>query len=89
MLVGDKAKDREKEDISSDTYEATIKGSLVEQTILPEYMMPWRVVSMDKFTLKNKNKVNRTQLTLLDIMTSRCHEYVPPQTVEEASIFAL
>ena len=22
-------------------------------------------------------------------MTSRCHEYVPPQTVEEASIFAL
>ena len=35
LLVGDKVKEKEKEDISSDTYEATIKGSLVEHTILP------------------------------------------------------
>ena len=89
LIVGYKAKDKEKEDISSDTYEATIKGYLVEQTILPEYMMPWRVVSMDKLTSKNKKKVNRSELTFLDIMTSRWHEYVPPPTVEEASIFAL
>ena len=89
LIVGYKAKDKEKEDISSDTYEATIKGYLVEQTILPEYMMPWRVVSMDKLTSKNKKKVNRSELTFLDIMTSRCHKYVPPQTAEEASIFAL
>ena len=44
---------------------------------------------MEKFTLNNNKKLNRIELTLLDIMPSRCNEYVPPQTVEEASIFEL
>ena len=89
LLVGDKAEEKEEENISADTDEATIKAALVEQTILPEYMMPWRVVCMEKFPLTHNNKVNRSELPLPDIMTSRCHEYVPPQTAEESSICAV
>ena len=40
LLVGEKSQEKEEEDISSDTYEAKIKGSLVEHKILSEYMMP-------------------------------------------------
>ena len=44
---------------------------------------------MDKFPLTHDKKLNRSELPLPDIMKSICHEYVPPQTAEEASICAV
>ena len=44
LLVGYTSWEKEEEKKSADTDEATIKADLVEQTILPEYMMPWRFV---------------------------------------------
>ena len=71
LLVGDKSREKEEENISADTYEATIEADILEQTILPEYMMTLRIVCMDKFPLTHENKGNRSELTLPDRMTSK------------------
>ena len=83
LLVGDKAQEKEEESISADTDEATIKADLVEQTILPEYMMPWRVVCMDKFPLTHNNKVNRSELPLPDANCFAELSYDSPTTETE------
>ena len=83
LLVGDKAEEKEEENISADTDEATIKAALVEQTILPEYMMPWRVVCMDKFPLTHNNKVNRSELPLPDANCFAELSYDSPTTETE------
>ena len=72
--------------------EDSIKASLTDTSMLPDYMIPWRIIIMDSFPLTRNGKIDRKALPMPDTGDAammRNHEYVDPQNSDEAAMCAL
>jgi len=75
---------------SDNVDERSLKSVLKDNTTLPHYMIPWKIVTMDEFPLTSNGKVDR-DILMGDFITAldESYVYVAPETPEEKEMCAL